>query len=56
MIRDGYYAFNCRKCADTFGHFGYFRMKRELSEAAETIYGEIRRQQEKLEEELEALS
>lgn len=56
VIRDGYYAFNCRKCADTFGHFGYFRMKRELSEAAETIYGEIRRQQETLEEEMEALS
>ncbi|MCI8511781.1 MAG: tetratricopeptide repeat protein [Lachnospiraceae bacterium] len=37
--RDAYYAFNCRKCADTFGHFGYFRAKRELSEAADQIYG-----------------
>ncbi|MCI8454558.1 MAG: tetratricopeptide repeat protein [Lachnospiraceae bacterium] len=36
---DAYYAFNCRKCADTFGHFGYFRVKKELSEAADRIYG-----------------
>lgn len=38
--RDAYYAFNCRKCADTFGHFGYFRVKKELSEEADRIYGE----------------
>lgn len=38
--RDAYYAFNCRKCAGTFGHFGYFRIRRELEEAAERIYGE----------------
>ena len=42
---DGYYAFNCRKCADTFGHFGYFRIRQELSRAAEEIYEEIRRQE-----------
>jgi len=35
---DAYYAFNCRKCADTFGHFGYFRIKKELSEEADRIY------------------
>ena len=38
--RDGYYAFNCRKCAETFGHFGYFRIKKELTEAADRIYRE----------------
>lgn len=37
---DAYYAFNCRKCAATFDHFGYFRMKKELSEEAERIYQE----------------
>ena len=36
--RDGYYAFNCRKCAETFGHFGYFRIKKELTETADRIY------------------
>ena len=36
--RDGYYAFNCRKCAETFGHFGYFRIKKELTETAGRIY------------------
>lgn len=40
--RDGYYAFNCRKCAGTFGHFGYFRIQKELNEAANQIYGENR--------------
>lgn len=39
VVRDAYYAFNCRKCADTFGHFGYFRMKRELACEADRIYG-----------------
>lgn len=38
--RDGYYAFNFRKCAETFGHFGYFRIKKELTEAADRIYRE----------------
>lgn len=36
--RDGYYAFNCRKCAKTFGSFGYFRIERELLARAERIY------------------
>lgn len=36
---DAYYGFNCRKCAETFGHFGYFRMKKELSGEADRIYG-----------------
>ena len=35
---DAYYAFNCRKCADTFGHFGYFRVKKALAEEADRIY------------------
>lgn len=37
---DAYYAFNCRKCAKTFDHFGYFRMKKELTEEADRIYRE----------------
>lgn len=37
--RNGYYAFTCRKCAGTFGHFGYFQMKRELEQRADAIYG-----------------
>ncbi|MFR5602420.1 MAG: hypothetical protein ACLTKI_08835, partial [Lachnospiraceae bacterium] len=36
--RDGYYAFTCRKCAGTFGHFGYFKWKKELEERADAIY------------------
>ena len=40
---DGYYAFNCRKCAKTFDHFGYFRMKKMLLDEADRIYGENRR-------------
>lgn len=46
VLHDAYYAFNCRKCADTFGHFGYFRMKKELAEEADRIYGEAAREQE----------
>lgn len=42
--RDAYYAFNCRKCAETFGHFGYFRMKKALAEEADRIYGAARGQ------------
>lgn len=45
VLRDGYYAFNCRKCADTFGHFGYFRIKKELSETADLIYRLAREQE-----------
>lgn len=43
VLHDGYYAFNCRKCAKTFDHFGYFRMKKELLDEADRIYGENRR-------------
>lgn len=43
--RDGYYAFNCRKCAGTFGSFGYFRIERELLARAERIYA-ARREEE----------
>ena len=41
---DAYYALNCRKCAKTFGHFGYFRMQKELTEEADRIYAEARAQ------------
>ena len=35
---DGYYAFVCRKCAPSFGHFGYFAAQRELDAEADEIY------------------
>lgn len=41
---DAYYALNCQKCAKTFGHFGYFRMQKELTDEAKRIYGEARAQ------------
>ncbi len=37
-VRDGYYAFNCEKCADAFKHFGRFLQQWELEERAESIY------------------
>ena len=40
--RDGYYAFTCRKCAPTMGHFGRFRAERELRERADLIYRGLR--------------
>lgn len=36
--RDGYYGFTCMKCADSFGHFGYFLRKKELEKRAADIY------------------
>lgn len=39
---DAYYALNCQKCAKTFGHFGYFRMQKELTDEAKRIYAEAR--------------
>ena len=38
LPRNGYYAFVCRKCAPTFGHFGWFKAERELNERADRIY------------------
>ncbi len=38
LPRDGYYAFVCRKCAPTFGHFGWFAAKQDLDERADRIY------------------
>lgn len=36
--RNGYYAYTCRKCAPSFGHFGYFVYEKELNERADRIY------------------
>ena len=36
--RDGYYAFTCRKCAPTFGYFGWFLAEKELKRRADEIY------------------
>ena len=38
LPRNGYYAFVCRKCAPTFGHFGWFKTERDLNERADRIY------------------
>lgn len=38
LERNGYYAFVCRKCAPTFGYFGWFKVQRELNERADKIY------------------
>ena len=37
-VRDGYYAFTCRKCAPTLDRLGYFRDARILNERADRIY------------------
>ena len=38
LPRNGYYAFVCRKCAPTFGHFGWFKVEQQLNERADRIY------------------
>ncbi len=36
--RDGYYAFNCRKCAGVFKFYGFFAYGMELNNRADKIY------------------
>lgn len=36
--RNGYYAFVCKKCAPTFGYYGFFAYAKKLKERAEKIY------------------
>lgn len=38
LTRDGYYAFNCSKCADAYKYFGWFLDQKKLEERAEKIY------------------
>ena len=38
VLRDGYYAFVCEKCAPTFSYYGYFLTAEELQKMAEDIY------------------
>ena len=38
MPKDGYYAFVCEKCADTFAYYGYFGYSEELMQRAKKIY------------------
>ncbi len=38
LPRNGYYAFVCRKCAPTFGYFGWFAVQKDLNERADCIY------------------
>lgn len=37
-VRDGYYAFVCRKAAQAFGYYGFFRIRKELDERADRLY------------------
>ena len=37
-VRDGYYAFTCRKCAPTLAALGYFFDAKKLNERADRIY------------------
>ena len=45
--RNAYYAFNCRKCAGTFGYYGFFFMEEELRMRAEEIYQRNRKEQDR---------
>lgn len=38
--RDGNYASVCRKCADSFGFFGYFALKEEFATRAQKVFSE----------------
>ena len=38
LVRDGYYAFVCEKCAPTFAYYGWFAAADELNERARAIY------------------
>ncbi len=38
LVRDGYYAFVCEKCAPTFEYYGWFAEANDLNERARTIY------------------
>ena len=38
LVRDGYYAFVCEKCAPTFSYYGWFWFANELNERAKAIY------------------
>ncbi len=37
-VRDGYYAFVCRKAAQAFGYYGFFKVRKDLDERADRIY------------------
>ena len=38
LVRDGYYAFVCEKCAPTFSYYGWFAAANDLNERARGIY------------------
>ena len=38
LLRNGYYAFVCEKCADTFAYYGYPYCEKELLKRARMIY------------------
>lgn len=38
LVRDGYYAFVCEKCAPTFSYYGWFLAANDLNERAKAIY------------------
>ncbi|MBQ0099406.1 MAG: tetratricopeptide repeat protein [Firmicutes bacterium] len=38
IVKDGYYAFVCEKCALTFNYYGYEKIEKDLLERAKEIY------------------
>ena len=38
ILKDGYYAFVCEKCAPSFSYYGYFAVADELNKKAKEIY------------------
>lgn len=38
QVKDGYYAFVCEKCANTFGYYGYVEFAEKLKETSKKIY------------------
>ena len=40
LLRDGYYAFVCEKCAPSFAYYGYFMEAEELERRAKDLYGQ----------------
>ena len=38
LVRDGYYAFVCEKCAPAFSYYGYFMEAEELERRSKELY------------------
>ena len=38
VVRDGYYAYVCEKCAPTYEYYGWFVIAKKLNDLADKIY------------------